>query len=50
MLNVNPSLIISFANTFSHSVPCLFVLSVVSFAVHKLLCSIRSVYFLFPLL
>ena len=37
----------SFANIFSHSVGCLFVLFVVSFAVQKLLSLIRSHLFIF---
>ena len=40
-------LVISFANIFSHSVGCLFVLSMVSFAVQKLLYLIRSYLFIF---
>ena len=39
----------SFANIFSHSVVCLFVLSVTSFAVPKLLRLLRSCLFLFSL-
>ena len=35
ILDINPLLVISFANIFSHSVGRLFVLSVVSFAVQK---------------
>ena len=42
MLDINPLLVISFANIFSHSVGCFFVLSMVSFAVQKLLSLIRS--------
>ena len=37
MLDINPLLVISFANNFSHSVGCLFVSLMVSFAVQKLL-------------
>ena len=37
----------SFANIFSHSVGCLFVLLMVSFAVQKLLSLIRSHLFIF---
>ena len=37
MLDINPVLVILFANIFSHSVGCLFTLSMVSFAVQKLL-------------
>ena len=42
ILNIKPLSVISFANTFSHSVGCLFVLSRISFAVQKLLSLIRS--------
>ena len=42
MLDINPLSVISFANLFSHSVGCLFILSMVSFAVRKLLSLIRS--------
>jgi len=34
---INPLLVISFSNIFSHSAGCLFVLLMVSFAVQKLL-------------
>ena len=47
MFDVNLLLVMSFANIFSHSVGCLFILSVVSFAVQKLLSFIRSHLFLF---
>ena len=47
MLDINPLLVISFANIFSHSVGCLFVLLMVSFAVQKLLRLIRSHLFIF---
>ena len=46
-LDINPLLVISFANIFSHLVSCLFVLSVVYFAVQKLLTLIRSHLFTF---
>ena len=36
MLDINPFSVMSFANIFSHSVGCLFILSMVSFAVQKL--------------
>ena len=36
MQDINPLLVISFANTFSHSVGYLFILSMVSYAVQKL--------------
>ena len=42
ILDINPLYVISFANIFSHSVGCLFVLSMVSFAVQKLLYLIGS--------
>ena len=47
ILYINPLSVISFANIFSHSVGCLFVLSMVSFAVQKLLSLIRSHLFIF---
>ena len=37
VLDINPLSVPSFANIFSHSVGCLFILSMVSFAVRKLL-------------
>ena len=46
-LDINPLSIISFANIFSHSVGCLFVLLMVSFDVQKLLSLIRSYLFIF---
>ena len=49
MLDINPSLVMSFANIFSSSVSCLFVLPMVSFAVLKLLRLIRSHLFIFAL-
>ena len=42
MLDINPLSVISSANIFSHSEGCLFVLSMVSFALPKLLSLIRS--------
>ena len=42
ILEINPLLVTSFANIFSHSVCCLFILFMVSFAVQKLLSLIRS--------
>ena len=42
ILEINPLFAISFANIFSHSVGCLFVLLMVSSAVQKLLSLIRS--------
>ena len=50
MWNINPIL---FINIFSHSVGCFFILSMVSFAVQKILSLIRShllFLLLFPLL
>ena len=47
ILGINPLLAISFANIFSHSVGCLFVLLMVSLAVQKLLGLIRSHLFVF---
>ena len=45
--DINPLLVISFANVFSHSVDCLFVLLMIYFAVQKLLSLIRSHLFIF---
>ena len=42
ILEINPLSVASFANIFSHSEGCLFVLFMVSFAVQKLLSFIRS--------
>ena len=42
ILDINPLSVISFANIFSHSVSCLFVLWMVSFAVQKILSLIGS--------
>ena len=53
MLDINSLSFISFANIFSHSVGCLFILSVFSFVVQELLNLIRShlfTLFLSPLL
>ena len=47
MLDINPLLAILFADVFSHSVSCLFVLLMVSFAVQKVLSLIRSCLFIF---
>ena len=46
-LNAKLLLVISFPNVSSYSVGCCFVLSVVSFAVRKLLSLIRSDFFAF---
>ena len=47
ILEMNPLLAALFANIFSHSVGCLFVLFIVSLSVQKLLSLIRSHLFLF---
>ena len=47
ILEINPLSVDSFANIFSHSEGCLFVLFVVSFALQKLLSFIRSQLFIF---
>ena len=47
ILEINPLSVASFANIFSHSVGCLFVLFMVSLAVQKLLSFIRSHLFIF---
>ena len=47
MLDINRLLVISFATIFSHSVGCLFILSMVSFAVQKRLDLIRFHLFIF---
>ena len=47
MFDIKPLSIIPFENIFSHSVGCLFILSVVSFDVQKLLSLIRSHLFIF---
>ena len=46
-LNINPLLVVSFADIFSHSVGCLFMLLMISFSVQKLLSLIRSNLFSF---
>ena len=46
ILEIKP-LVISFANSFSHSVGCLCVLSMASFAIQKLVSLIRFHLFLF---
>ena len=50
ILDINPLSVISFANTFAHSVGCLFILSVVTFAVQKLLSLIGSHLFILSLI
>ena len=47
ILEINPLSNILFANIFSHSVGCLFILFMVSFPVQKLFCLIRSHLFIF---
>ena len=47
ILEINPLSVDSFANIFSHSEGCLFVLLMVSFAVQKLISLIRSHLFIF---
>ena len=47
VLEINPLSFASFANIFSYSEGCLFVLLMVSFAVQKLLSLIRSHLFIF---
>ena len=47
ILEINPLSVVSFAIIFSHSDGCLFTLVIVSFAVQKLLCFIRSHLFTF---
>ena len=50
ILEINPLSVASFANILSHSVRCLFVLFVVSFAMQMLLSLIRSHLFIFVLI
>ena len=47
ILEINPLALASFANIFSHSEGCLFILFMVSFAVQNLLSFIRSHLFIF---
>ena len=47
ILEINPLSVVSFANIFSYSEGCLFVLFMVSFAVQKLLSLLRSHLFIF---
>ena len=47
ILKINPLSVVSFAITFFHSEGGLFTLLIVSFAVQKLLCLIRSYLFIF---
>ena len=50
ILEINPLVVASFANIFSHSEGCLFVLFMVSFAVQKVLSLIGSHLFIFVLI
>ena len=47
IFEINPLSVASFASIFSHFEGCLFILFMVSFAVHKLLSLIRSHLFIF---
>ena len=47
ILEINPLSVVSFANIFSRSEGCLFILFMVSFAVQKLLSVIRSHLFIY---
>ena len=47
ILEITPLLVTLFANIFSHSLGCLFVLLMVSFAMQKLLSLIKSHLFIF---
>ena len=47
ILEINPLSVAIFANIFSHSEGCLFILLMVSFAVQKLLSLVRSHLFIF---
>ena len=47
--NINPLLVISFANTFYHSIDCPFILLSIFFAVQNVLSLIRSLLFIFAL-
>ena len=47
ILEINPLSVSSFANIYSHSEGCLFILFMVSFAMQKLLSVIRSHLFIF---
>ena len=47
ILEINPLSVVSFASIFSNSEGCLFTLLIVSFALQKLLCLIRSHLFTF---
>ena len=47
ILDINPFIVVSFADIFSHSIDCLFILLMISFTVQKLLHLIRSHLFIF---
>ena len=47
ILDINPLSVALFANIFSHSIGCPFLLFMISFAVRKLICLIRSHLFIF---
>ena len=47
ILDINSLLVITFANIFFHLIGCLFILSMVSFTVQKLLSVIRHCLFIF---
>ena len=47
ILEINPLSVALFADIFSHSVGCIFILFMVSFAVQKLLSLVRSHLFIF---
>ena len=47
ILEIKPLLVTSFANNFSQSVGCLFILFIVSFVVQKVISLIRSHLFIF---
>ena len=50
VLEIKPLSVASFANIFPHSISCLFILFMVSFAVQKLVSLIRSHFFVFVFL
>ena len=50
ILEINPLLVASLANIFSHLIGCLFILVMVSFALQKLISLIRSHLFIFAVI
>ena len=50
ILNIKLFSVTSFANIFSHSLSCLFILSTISFGMQKFLSLIRSHFFIFALI